>query len=50
LNALYDIMNDTFLDVEIQGFKDLDENGAFCRFLDKHSETDWNAIYIADRG
>ena len=50
LNALYDIMNDMFLDVEIQGFEELDENGAFCRFLDKHSETDLNAIYIADRG
>ena len=28
LNALYDILNDAFLDVEIQGFKELDENGA----------------------
>ena len=28
LNALYDILTDAFLDVEIQGFKELDENGA----------------------
>ena len=50
LNALYDILNDLFVDVEIQGIRDLDEKGAFCRFLDKHSTMDEKAIYIADRG
>ena len=50
MNALYDIMNDLFLDVEIQGMQEMDENGAFCRFLDKYSRYDRMAIYIADRG
>ena len=50
LNALYDIMNDMFLDVEVQGMHEMDENSAFCRFLDKYSKSDRKAIYIADRG
>ena len=50
MNALYDIMNDIFLDIEIQGMQEMDENGAFCRFLDKYSESDRKVIYIADRG
>ena len=50
LNALYDIMNDLFLDVEIQGMQEMDENSAFCRFLDKYSNRDRKAIFIADRG
>ncbi len=50
MNALYDILNDLFLDIEIQGMQKLDEIGALCRFLDKHAGTDRRRIYIADRG
>ena len=50
MNALYDILNDLFIDVEIQGMNEMDENGAFCRFLDKHSKLCSKTIYIADRG
>ena len=50
LNALYDILNDIFVDVEIQGIKEMNENAAFCRFLDKPSGSDNKTIHIADRG
>ena len=50
LNALYDIMNDIFLDAEVQSMQEMDENGAFCSFLDKHPTSGIKAIYIADRG
>ena len=50
MNALYDILNDLFIDVEIQGMNEMDENGALCRFLDKHSKLCSKTIYIADRG
>ena len=50
LNALYDILNDIFLDAEVQSIKELDERSAFCNFLDKHSSSDEKIIYISDRG
>ena len=50
MNALYDILNDLFLDVEIQGMHEMNERGAFCKFLDKHSEDMQKTIFIADRG
>ena len=50
LNALYDIMNDMFLDVEIQDMREMNERGSFCKFLDKHSSSDGKSIFIADRG
>ena len=53
LNALYDILNNIFLDVELQGIHEMDEQGAFCRFLDKQepsSNHHQKRIYIADRG
>lgn len=50
LNALYDIMNDIFLDVEIQGMKGMNERDAFCKFLDKCSLSEQKRIFIADRG
>jgi hypothetical protein len=43
-------MNDLFLDVEIQGMQEMDENSAFCRFIDKYSNRDRKVIFIADRG
>ena len=50
MNALYDVLNDLFLDVEIQGMQEVDERRALCSFLDKYSGLDQKAIYIADRG
>jgi hypothetical protein len=50
LNALYDILNDLFIDVEIQGMPEMNEKAAFCRFLDKQSENASENIFIADRG
>ena len=50
LNSLYDLLNDVFLDVELQGIRQMDEKGAFTRFLDKNVKSDKKRIYIADRG
>ena len=50
MNALYDIMNDIFLDVDVQDMQEMNERSAFCKFLDKHSASDGKAIFIADRG
>ena len=49
LNALYDVMNDIFLDAEVQKMPEMDEIGAFCRFLDKNAYSCSKRIYIADR-
>ena len=50
LNALYDILNDLFLDAEIQGMQEMNERDALCKFLDKHSKSRLKSIFIADRG
>lgn len=52
MNALYDLLNDMFLDVELQNIKQMNEKAAFCRFLDqdRNSKTGEKRIYIADRG
>ena len=50
MNALYDVMNDLFLDANIQGIQELDERSALCSFLDKYSGSNRKIIYIADRG
>ena len=50
LNALYDLLNDLFLDVELQGIRRMNEKGAFTGFLDKNVQSDRKRIYIADRG
>ena len=50
LNALYDIQNDLFIDIELQNIPSLDEKGAFCRMLDRRAGSDRKTIYIADRG
>lgn len=49
LNSLYDILNDLFLDVELQPVKQMDEKNAFCRFLQKQLSPQLS-IFIADRG
>ena len=50
MNALYDVMNDLFLDVELQGMHEMNERDAFCKLLGKYSEADPKTIFIADRG
>lgn len=52
MNALYDVLNDVFLDAEVQGFSQLDEVRAFCTILDRQKDMDpsQKRIYIADRG
>ena len=50
LNALYDVLNDIFIDAEIQSIHKMDEKKAFCNFLDKHADSDNKRIYLADRG
>ena len=35
MNALYDTLNDIFLDIELQRIREMDEMGALCRFFDK---------------
>lgn len=52
LNCLYDLMNDIFLDVEIQGIHQMNEQAAFCAVLDRNSQDDSKRkrIYILDRG
>ena len=50
LNALYDVLNDVFIDAELQSVHALNEKQAFCNFLDKYAGSDSKRIYIADRG
>lgn len=50
LNSLYDPLNDLFLDADIQGIHDMNENDAFISFLDKYTNESQKRIYIADRG
>ena len=50
LNALYDVLNDVFIDAELQSVHGLNEKKAFCNFLDKYAGSDSRRIYIADRG
>lgn len=50
LNALYDVLNDVFIDAEIQSVHTLNEKRAFCDLLDKYAGSDSKRIYIADRG
>jgi len=50
MNALYDLLNDIFLDVEIQGMQEMDEQAALSGLLDKHYISAVKRIYLADRG
>lgn len=49
LNAMYDILNDVFVDVEIQSIPQMDEKNAFCRLLKNQIDSP-KSIFIADRG
>lgn len=50
LNCISDVLNDCFLDVELQGIHHLDEQAAFVRFLDRISTDTSKKIFLADRG
>lgn len=52
LNCLYDVLNDVFLDTELQGVQQMDEQGAFLKILDRQKSGDLTRkrIYLADRG
>ncbi len=52
MNCLYDILNDLFLDISLQSIHHMDEEGAFCTFLDRERYCDpkQKKIFIADRG
>ena len=52
LNCLYDLLNDYFLDVELQGIHQMDEKGAFCNLVHNQlvSKPVHKQIFMADRG
>lgn len=50
LNSLYDVLNNVFLDVELQKVSQLNEKRAFTNFLDKYAHLGQKRIYMADRG
>lgn len=49
-NSLYDILNDLFLDAELQSIHAMNEKAAFTRFLDTTADPNHKTIFIADRG
>lgn len=50
LNALYDPLNDIFLDAELQSINQMNEKAAFTDFLDKYANDTAKRIFLADRG
>ena len=50
LNSLYDVLNDIFLDIELQGIHQMNEKAAFCSLLKKQLSSGRKQIFIADRG
>lgn len=50
LNTFYDLLNDYFLDVELQSVHSMNEKGAFCRMIDRNADSGSSPIYIGDRG
>ncbi len=50
LNTFYDLLNDTFLDAELQGIREMDEKKAFCTLLGRQKDSGRKQIFIADRG
>lgn len=49
LNALYDILNGTFLDAMVQNRHSFNETKAFCDMVDRYSD-DTPTLFLADRG
>ena len=52
MNALYDTLNDIFLDIELQRIREMDEMGSLCHFFDNGipSNPSQKWISLADRG
>ena len=48
LDALYDLLEHTYVDAEVSGKRNFDENGVLCTMVDRSSVT--KALVIADRG
>ena len=48
LDALYDLLGHTYIDAEVSGKRNFDENGVLCKMVDRSSVE--NALIIADRG
>ena len=48
LDALYDLLGHTYVDAEVSGKRNLNENGVLCKMVDRSSVT--KALIIADRG
>ena len=48
LDALYDLIGHTYIDAEVSGKRNFDENGVLCKMVDRSSVE--NVLMIADRG
>ena len=48
LDALYDLLEHTYVDAEVSGKRNFNENGVLCKMVDRASVT--KALIIADRG
>ena len=48
LDALYDLLGHTYIDAEVSGKRNFDENGVLCKMVDRSSVE--NVLIIADRG
>ncbi len=48
LDALYDLLGHTYIDAEVSGKRNIDENGVLCKMVDRSSFE--NVLIIADRG
>ena len=48
LDALYDLLGHTYVDAEVSGKRNFDENGVLCKMVDR--STVENVLIIADRG
>lgn len=49
MNALYDLMNDVFIDSKLQNIRKMDEKAAFSDFLKEYDSPE-KTLFIADRG
>ena len=48
LDVVYDLLSHTYVDAEVSGKRDFDENGVLCKMVDRSSMH--KALIIADRG
>ena len=51
LNAMFDVLNNVYLDAVVQGYHSMDENDAFCTMLKRNfSQHSFSSIFLLDRG